>query len=262
MEDATGDSAVIEHVGGKLQIYHDRENTLVMTNDPPFDQQKELLSQYEPWGGDITLPDNLPGTVGSPDRFVRLEYYLQYTPEPANYAEAIANIRSLISSTNVPFGAPYGGGIYPTWWTSYTGVNDKIYFFDWVLTPNSKCACALVESFPTHDLTGEQLLDLCFCSYFSVSEELWRCFVIFLVSIILTNGPRSIMPIRRIWIDVGSIDWDDIEETLMLQPQDVDLVGDVICDFTTLDGEDPGLCDDETKAAAKESSGLRGIATE
>ncbi len=110
IEDATGDSAIIEHVDGEMQIYHSRTDALVMTNDPPFDQQKELLAKYEPWGGDITLPDNLPGTVSSPDRFVRLEYYLQYTPEPANYAEAIANIRSLISNTNVPFGAPYGGG--------------------------------------------------------------------------------------------------------------------------------------------------------
>jgi len=79
---------------------------------------------------------------------IRLEYYLQYTPEPANYAEAIANVRSLISNTNVPFGAPvsrlimqylltrpsqkkyslllyhpfvsqYGDGIYPTWWASF-----------------------------------------------------------------------------------------------------------------------------------------------
>jgi choloylglycine hydrolase len=81
-----------------------------MTNEPPYNKQKEILSKYDPWGGDITLPDNLPGTVDSVDRMIRLEYYLQYTPEPANYAEAIANVRSLTSTTNVPFGAPYGGG--------------------------------------------------------------------------------------------------------------------------------------------------------
>lgn len=44
--------------------------------------------------------------LDSVDRMIRLEYYLQYTPVPANYAEAIANVRSLISNTNVPFGAP------------------------------------------------------------------------------------------------------------------------------------------------------------
>ena len=31
MEDALGDSAVIEHIGGSFQIYHDRDNTHVMT---------------------------------------------------------------------------------------------------------------------------------------------------------------------------------------------------------------------------------------
>jgi hypothetical protein len=88
--------------------------------------------------GVISLPENLPGTVGkfrsldiattdnrffvpwwiltsssssssllaSPDRMVRLEYYLQYTPEPKSEPEAIANVRSLIGTTNVPFGAP------------------------------------------------------------------------------------------------------------------------------------------------------------
>ena len=86
-----------------MQIYHSRNN-LVMTNEPSFDQQKKMLEKYEPWGGNITLPDNLPGSVGSPDRFLRLEYYVKYTPEPANAPEAIANIRSLIGTTNVPFG--------------------------------------------------------------------------------------------------------------------------------------------------------------
>ncbi len=108
-----------------------------MTNEPNYAEQKEILKQYEPWGGNISLPDNLPGTVGkfrsldiattedqffvpwwiltssssssllaSPDRMVRLEYYLQYTPEPKSEPEAIANVRSLIGTTNVPFGAP------------------------------------------------------------------------------------------------------------------------------------------------------------
>ena len=109
IEDATGDSAVFEHVAGQLQIYHSRTDALVLTNEPPFDQHVEILSQYEPWGGNISLPDNLPGSVDSSDRFIRLEYYLQHTPEPETEAQAIANVLSLISATNVPFGAPYGG---------------------------------------------------------------------------------------------------------------------------------------------------------
>lgn len=109
IEDASGDSAVFEHVGGVLQVYHNKNDTLVMTNEPPFDQHRIILADYEPWGGNITLPDNLPGSVASEDRFIRLEYYLKYTPEPKTEVEGVANIMSLISATNVPFGAPYGG---------------------------------------------------------------------------------------------------------------------------------------------------------
>ena len=123
MEDATGDSAIVEHVDGKFQFYHSREEALVMTNEPPYDQQKEILAKYDFMGGNITLPDNLPGTVDSIDRMIRLEYYLTTSPEPKTEAESIAFIRSLISSSNVPFGAPYGGGVYPSWWASFIDVS-------------------------------------------------------------------------------------------------------------------------------------------
>ena len=64
-------------------MYHSKTDTLVMTNEPDLPKQKELLKKYSDWGGDIELPDGLPGSVSSPDRFVRLEYYLQYLPEPS-----------------------------------------------------------------------------------------------------------------------------------------------------------------------------------
>ncbi|EJK67428.1 hypothetical protein THAOC_11540, partial [Thalassiosira oceanica] len=85
------------------------------SNLPPYhDEQKEILAQYEHWGGDTTLPDNLPGSVNSAEQIVRLEYYLLYTPEPKSYPEVVANVRFLISTTNVPFVTPYGGGGYTT----------------------------------------------------------------------------------------------------------------------------------------------------
>ena len=86
-------------------MYHSKTDTLVMTNEPDLPKQKELLKKYSDWGGDIELPDGLPGSVSSPDRFVRLEYYLQYLPEPSTDAEAIANVQTILQSTNVPFGA-------------------------------------------------------------------------------------------------------------------------------------------------------------
>ena len=40
IEDKTGDSAVIEYIGGKAEIHHDRRYT-VMTNEPVYQKQIE-----------------------------------------------------------------------------------------------------------------------------------------------------------------------------------------------------------------------------
>ena len=45
IEDASGDSAVFEHVNGTWQVYHSRTDALVMTNDPPFQDQKKILAE-------------------------------------------------------------------------------------------------------------------------------------------------------------------------------------------------------------------------
>eukprot|EP00984_Skeletonema_dohrnii_P001885 scaffold628_cov88-Skeletonema_dohrnii-CCMP3373.AAC.3 len=117
IEDATGDSAVIEHVGGEMQIYHGK-NITAMTNEPAMNKQYELLKHFQPWGGDLVLPKNLPGSVASEE------------------AMAIAIIKSLIASTNVPFGAPYQGGVYPTWWENFVDSTNKVHYFGWLETPN------------------------------------------------------------------------------------------------------------------------------
>jgi len=94
------------------------------------------MSCFQPWGGDLVLPKNLPGSVASEDSFVRLKYYIDYAPKPKSEAMAIAIIKSLIASTNVPFGAPYQGGVYPTWWESFVDSTNKVYYFGWLETPN------------------------------------------------------------------------------------------------------------------------------
>lgn len=60
-----------------------------------------------------------------------------------------------------------------------------------------------------------------------------------------------------IWVDQGAFDWEDIPETLTLQPQDERLVGNVLCAFKTLDGKDPKLamCADEEVSALSTSGG-------
>ena len=61
------------------------------------------------------------------------------------------------------------------------------------------------------------------------------------------------------WVEVDDIDFDSLEEPLMLWPQNSELVGNVLCDFTTMDGEDPKLTVCEPEALPVPALGLRGV---
>ncbi len=50
LADATGDSAVVEIIGGRPRLYHDRAFT-VMTNSPPYDEQIASVRAYRAAGG-------------------------------------------------------------------------------------------------------------------------------------------------------------------------------------------------------------------
>lgn len=69
-----------------------------------------------------------------------------------------------------------------------------------------------------------------------------------------------------IWVDLNEVPWDELDgRTLMLKPQDVELEGNSLCDFVTLDSEDPELeiCATATETeASKSSSGssVKGLA--
>lgn len=104
LDDATGDSAIIEYIDGRLCIHHDRSYR-VMTNSPPFDQQLQLLTRYQPWGG----PGLLPGTTEAADRFARASYYVDRLPRPGSQVEAIAAMFSVIRNAAQPFRIPDPG---------------------------------------------------------------------------------------------------------------------------------------------------------
>jgi penicillin V acylase-like amidase (Ntn superfamily) len=104
LSDKSGDSAVIEYIGGKARIYHDKRFT-VMTNEPTYDKQIENLKQYRTFGGDKPLP----GERTPSDRFVRAAYYANGLPKPASQAEGAAYMFSVIRNVSVPFGSPRPG---------------------------------------------------------------------------------------------------------------------------------------------------------
>jgi choloylglycine hydrolase len=134
IEDASGDSAIIEYVGGKQVVHHGREFK-IMTNDPTYDEQLALLKKL-----DFSKPSSdtpLPGNVKPTDRFQRIAYYLPMLPEPKSEREAVAGVLAIARNVSVPFGAPYKGfGIYNTEYRTVTDLTNKRYFFELTTSPN------------------------------------------------------------------------------------------------------------------------------
>ncbi len=132
MEDASGDSAILELIDGAKVIHHG-PGTRVMANDPTYDQQLVNLARYRDFGGELPPP----GDILSVDRFVRASYFLRHLPKPATYEEAVAGVVLLAHNVSVPPGAPYDDfSVYPTWWVSATDVTDHIFYFQPSTSPN------------------------------------------------------------------------------------------------------------------------------
>lgn len=134
LEDASGDSAIIEYVGGKQVVHHGREFR-VMTNDPPYDEQLELMK-----GHDFSHPSSdmpLPGNVNPRDRFARATYFLSTMPAPKTEREGVAGMFAIARNVSVPFGAPYKNfGIYNTEYRTVTDDTNRRYFFELTTSPN------------------------------------------------------------------------------------------------------------------------------
>lgn len=134
LSDATGDSAIIEYVGGKQVIHHSRDYQ-VMTNSPAFDQQLALASYWKQIGGTIMLP----GTNRASDRFARASFYVNAIPKWDDPDRALASVFSVIRNTSVPYGlnTPEEPNISSTRWRTVFDHKRKLYFFESALTPNT-----------------------------------------------------------------------------------------------------------------------------
>lgn len=133
LADASGDSAIIEIVDGKMQIHHDRAYR-VMTNSPPFEDQLANMRKYQGFGG--TVP--LPGTSEAADRFVRAAFYLQNLPKPQDFRQTIASILSVMRNVAQPFMQPdpKRPEASHTVWRTVADATDRVYFFESTLSPN------------------------------------------------------------------------------------------------------------------------------
>lgn len=134
LEDAGGDSAIIEFAGGQPVVHHGRQFTL-MTNDPTYDEQLALLARQDFSHPSRDMP--LPGNVNPVDRFQRAAYYAALLPTPSSQREAVASVLAIMRNVSVPFGAPYGDfGVYNTEYRTVADLTHRVYFFELTTSPN------------------------------------------------------------------------------------------------------------------------------
>ena len=133
ISDATGDSAILEYVEGKLVIHHD-SSYQVMTNDPLFEEQLAISSYWKNIPGTVFLP----GSNRPSDRFVRASFYINAIAQTSDPLLSVASVFSVIRNVSVPYGISTEGQphISSTRWRVVADQKRLVYYFENVLTPN------------------------------------------------------------------------------------------------------------------------------
>lgn len=133
LSDATGDSAIVEYIGGAQTIHHHRDYQ-VMTNSPIFAEQLAINTYWSQLGGTVMLP----GTNRAADRFARAAFYVNAVPKSEDLRTAVASVFSVVRNVSVPFGiaTPDEPNISSTRWRTVAHHTRLLYFFESALTPN------------------------------------------------------------------------------------------------------------------------------
>ncbi|MDE5868687.1 MAG: linear amide C-N hydrolase [Muribaculaceae bacterium] len=130
--DATGKSVIFEFDHGNIRVY-EMGDYLAMTNDPQWPAMKAIIDYWNNIGG----KNMLPGTVTSPDRCVRANYFAHHVKAVDDADLGVSIARSILVNSSVPYtyeieGAP---NLSSTQWRSYADTRDKRYYFDIVTNP-------------------------------------------------------------------------------------------------------------------------------
>lgn len=103
IQDAGGDSAVLEFIDGQWEIYHGKQYD-VLTNSPEYNQHLKSWEAQKPKSQDLINGSfTLPGNVASDQRFIWNKYMLEQLKEPTSYQNGLAKINS--STYHVPLDA-------------------------------------------------------------------------------------------------------------------------------------------------------------
>lgn len=163
--DATGDCCVFEFDHGKINIYQGQDMP-VMTNDPTFPQMTAINDYWVKVGGQ----NMLPGTVKSPDRFVRAYYFDGHVGKTADADEGLSIIRSILMNVSVPYKYTIETepNVSMTQWRSFANIRDSRYYFDLVTNPGIYYVdlgrLRLEPGAPVLKLTTSETADLVGCA--------------------------------------------------------------------------------------------------
>lgn len=102
IEDASGDSAIIEIDNGKVNIYHGKQYQ-VMTNPPSYDQQLKNLAKYS-----HATRDQIPLGLDADQRLVRATFDLKNLPKADTKNQAQGFLLSVMHNVEYPIGTPTG----------------------------------------------------------------------------------------------------------------------------------------------------------
>lgn len=130
--DAEGRSAIIEFDHGTIKIYQGQDMP-AMTNDPTYPEMKAIEAYWEKKGGTHTLP----GTVSSPDRYVRAVFFDKNVEKTGDAALGVSIIRSILMNVSVPYTYTVQGegNVSSTQWRSFSNIRDRLFYFDVVTNP-------------------------------------------------------------------------------------------------------------------------------
>lgn len=133
VSDASGDSAIFEHLDGKLVIHHGKQYQ-IMTNSPTYDQQLALAAYWKDIGGSTMLP----GTNRASDRFARMSYYINASTQTDDPLLAVATVFSVMRNVSVPIGIRIPGkpNVADTLWLTVADQKNKVYYFQDTTSPS------------------------------------------------------------------------------------------------------------------------------
>ncbi len=130
--DASGKTAILEFDHGVVKVY-DPGDYRAMTNDPQWPDMMAIINYWDKIGGTHMLP----GTVSSPDRCVRANFFAHHVEETADPNLAVSITRSILVNASVPYTYLIEGepNVSSTQWRSYADLKNRRFYFDIVTNP-------------------------------------------------------------------------------------------------------------------------------